>query len=185
MRARDERFANRDKHTVKADVLWDKRPEKKKDRLFTPKDFYHDERAGVCICPAGEFLYQNASHIRIQGKEAVKFTAAKRVCGPCDLRAQCLRHPDKTPVRQVVFFTGVDHNRDSHIEAMKQRIDSEEGRQQYGRRIGTVELVFGNMRCNKKLNRFTPRGRRKVDTQWKLYCLVHNIEKLANNGYAQ
>ena len=26
---------------------------------------------------------------------------------------------------------------------------------------------------------------RKVDTQWKLYCLVHNIEKLAHHGYAQ
>jgi len=25
----------------------------------------------------------------------------------------------------------------------------------------------------------------KVDTQWKLFCLVHNIEKLAHHGYAQ
>ncbi|MBS1211232.1 MAG: hypothetical protein H6R19_3630, partial [Proteobacteria bacterium] len=24
-----------------------------------------------------------------------------------------------------------------------------------------------------------------VDTQWKLYCLVHNIEKLAHHGYGQ
>lgn len=30
----------------------------------------------------------------------------------------------------------------------------------------------------------SPEGRAKVDTRWKLYCLVHNIEKLANNGYA-
>ena len=29
------------------------------------------------------------------------------------------------------------------------------------------------------------RGRQKVDTQWKLYCLVHNIEKLAHHGYGQ
>jgi len=25
----------------------------------------------------------------------------------------------------------------------------------------------------------------KVDTQWKLFFLVHNIEKLAHHGYAQ
>jgi hypothetical protein len=37
---------------------------------------------------------------------------------------------------------------------------------------------------NEGLNRFTLRGRQKVDGQWKLYCLVHNIEKLANHGYA-
>jgi len=24
----------------------------------------------------------------------------------------------------------------------------------------------------------------KVDWQWKLYCLIHNIEKLAHHGYA-
>ena len=38
---------------------------------------------------------------------------------------------------------------------------------------------------NKGLNRFPLRGRQKVDTQWKLFCLVHNIEKLAHHEYAQ
>lgn len=70
-------------------------------------------------------------------------------------------------------------------DAMRQRIDSAEGRALYGRRIATVEPVFGNLRNNKGLDRFTLRGRRKVDTQWKLYCMVHNIEKLAHHGYAQ
>ena len=44
--------------------------------------------------------------------------------------------------------------------------------------------LWGNIRHNKQLNRFTLRGQRKVDAQWKLYCLVHNIEKLAHHGYA-
>ncbi len=39
-----------------------------------------------------------------------------------------------------------------------------------------------NIRHNKRLNRFTLRGREKVDVQWKLCCLVHNIEKLAKYG---
>ena len=65
------------------------------------------------------------------------------------------------------------------------KLDSEAGRRLYGRRLGTVELVFANIRYNKGLDRFTLRGRHKVDTQWKLYCMVHNIEKLAHHGYAQ
>jgi len=68
---------------------------------------------------------------------------------------------------------------------VKARIDSPEGRARYGRRFATVEPVFGNLRHNKQLNRFTLRSQRKVDAQWKLYCLVHNIEKLAHHGYAQ
>ena len=48
-----------------------------------------------------------------------------------------------------------------------------------------MEPVFANLRYNKGLDRFTLRGRSKVDAQWKLFCLVHNIEKLAHHGYAQ
>jgi hypothetical protein len=121
----------------------------------------------------------------IQGREAVKFTGAKRVCGPCPLRDQCLRHPDRTPVRQVVFFTGKNHNPESHTQRMKRKIDSDEGRTRYGERFATVEPVFGNLRYNKGLDRFTLRGKTKVDAQWKLFCLVYNIEKLAHHGYAQ
>jgi hypothetical protein len=68
---------------------------------------------------------------------------------------------------------------------MKQAIDSPEGRKRYGQRMATVEPVFGNLRYNKKLDRFTLRGQAKVNTQWHLYCLVHNIEKLAHHGYGQ
>ena len=68
---------------------------------------------------------------------------------------------------------------------MKLRIDSEQGRRMIAARFASVEPVFGNLRHNKRLNRFTLRGQKKVDTQWKLYCLVHNIEKLAHHGYGQ
>jgi hypothetical protein len=43
--------------------------------------------------------------------------------------------------------------------------------------------VFGNLQ-NKELRRFTLWGKRKVDTQWKLFTLVHNIEKIANYAAA-
>ena len=65
---------------------------------------------------------------------------------------------------------------------MKVKIDSPKGRAMMTRRFATVEPVFGNLRNNKRLDRFTLRGRTKVDGQWKLYCLVHNIEKLAHHG---
>ena len=58
------------------------------------------------------------------------------------------------------------------------------GRAAYATRFGTVEPVFANVCYNKGLARFTLRGRPKVDGQWKLFCLVHNIEKLARHGYA-
>lgn len=59
------------------------------------------------------------------------------------------------------------------------------GRQLYSQRIGTVEPVFGNIRHNKRLTRLNHGGRTKVNTQWNLHCMVHNIEKLARTRYAQ
>ena len=51
--------------------------------------------------------------------------------------------------------------------------------------LDTVEPVFANLQHNKRLDRFTLRSQPKVNAQWTLYCLVHNIEKLAKHGYAQ
>ena len=85
----------------------------------------------------------------------------------------------------MAFFIGKLPDKNVHTQAMKQRIDSAEGRALYGRRFAVVEPVFANLRHNKRLNRFTLRGQAKVDAQWKLFALVHNIEKLAHHGYAQ
>ncbi|MEO7326681.1 MAG: transposase [Dokdonella sp.] len=68
----------------------------------------------------------------------------------------------------------------THTQRMRERIDSDQGKEQYGRRFATVEPVFGNLRYNKQLNRFTLRAQKKVDGQWKLFALVHNLEKWAN-----
>lgn len=62
---------------------------------------------------------------------------------------------------------------------MRQAIDSPCGRQLYSQCIGMVEPVFGNIRHNKRLSRLDYRGYAKVNAQWNLYCMVHNIEKLS------
>src|SRR5947199_214559 len=94
----------------------------------------------------------------------------------------------RTPVRQVAIFVRkvlAEQQLEHSVQRMKAMVDSERGKELIAQRFATVEPVFGNVRFNKALNRFTLRGRDKVDGQWKLYGLVHNIEKLANNGYAR
>ena len=65
---------------------------------------------------------------------------------------------------------------------MRDKIDSEAGKKIYEKRLGIVEPVFANIRCHKRLDRFTLRGRSKVNVQWMLFCLVHNIEKILHYG---
>lgn len=62
-------------------------------------------------------------------------------------------------------------------------VASERGRALYARRIAIVEPVFGTLRHNKRLDRFTLGNQPNVNTQWNLYRLVHKIEKLVHHGY--
>jgi len=61
---------------------------------------------------------------------------------------------------------------------MKRRFDTPEGRSIYSKRMGTVEPVFGHLRGVLHPDRFTLRSKKKVNIQWLLYCMVHNIGKI-------
>lgn len=179
MRKRDERFKDQARYKCEDDPLYDKTRAHKPPKRFGPKDFHYDPLAQHCVCPAGKAMYSNGSACQVSGRVYHKFTGTIAHCGSCALRAQCLRHPQRTQVRQVAMFPKGQPSPHPATEIMKCAIDTERGRRLYSQRIGTVEPVFANLRHNKRLTRFTLRGRPKVATQWSLYCLVHNIEKLA------
>ena len=81
-----------------------------------------------CICPAGKRLYRNGTNCNIGGRQAIKFTGAQRDCENCPLRAQCLRHPQRTPVRQVAIFVGKHAKaQEKASERMKRKIDTDQG----------------------------------------------------------
>jgi len=56
------------------------------------------------------------------------------------------------------------------------------GRKIYPQRIAIVESVFANIRVHKRMDKFSLRGKIKVNIQWLLYCMVHNIGKVTNYG---
>jgi transposase/IS5 family transposase len=176
-RQRDPRFAAARRHRRSVDK--DKQRYESKKRWFAVKDFRFDDRTKTLICPAGHGLYKNGKAYEWQGYTAISYKAPQRACRDCSLRSRCLRHPH-TPVRQVRLFA--NKRPGSLTDLMKAKIDTPEGRAAYSRRLSTVEPVFANVRGQKRMDRFTLRGRIKVTIQWMLYCLVHNIEKILNFG---
>jgi hypothetical protein len=180
-RKRDPRFKDAEHHKpTRPDEPFAK---PKRDLKFQPKDFQLAPDQSYAICPAGKRLYRNGRECHIGDYIAMKYRGTLGGCGSCPLRGKCLRHPQRTPVRQVAIIIGRTPGKpEKHLAKMRRKIDSEIGRATYGRRLGIIEPVFGNIRHTKRLNRFTLRGRRKVNAQWQLYCLVHNIEKLQRYG---
>lgn len=187
MRQRDERFKDQGKHKAKGDALYDKQPtgNGKPIQRFRPQDFeFHDDNTATC--PAGMVLRSNASkYTTATGQRYQLYNAQAADCQGCAVRNQCLKDPKRARGRQVTRFEPKARDPKHPSERMKRAIDSAKGRRLYSQRIGTVEPVFGNIRHNKRLTRLNLRGREKVNTQWHLYCMVHNIEKLANSGWRQ
>jgi transposase len=190
MRSRDERFENQEKYKAHPDPLSEKKAtgQVKEVKRFGPKDFsFNDDNTATC--PAGNLMTSPGTiHITARGLHYQNYTAKAVDCNACELSKQCLRGPIKPNDgrgRQVTRFEPKVKDVTHPSERMRVAIDSPRGRQLYSQRIGTVEPVFANIRYNKRLTRFNHRGREKVNTQWNLYCMVHNIEKLAKTGYAQ
>ncbi|MBI5704436.1 MAG: transposase [Chloroflexota bacterium] len=69
-------------------------------------------------------------------------------------------------------------NQPNLLDAMKAKIASPPGRKIYAGRLRIVEPVFANICFHKHINRFTLRTKPKVDVQWRLYAMVHNIGKI-------
>jgi len=96
-------------------------------------------------------------------------------CTPCPLKARCL---SKSTTSRRYLSIPVGTQQPNLIDEMKARIDSEQGKRIYARRLGMVEPVFANICVHKRMHRFTLRSKRKVDVQWNLFALVHNIGKI-------
>ena len=186
MRKRNERFADREHHTTALNPSHDKSGTTKKALpLFALSDFTYDADARTCVCPAGKSLYRTGAANVSNRYVGAHFRGAKHDCAPCALRAQRWCKPETSVVRTVAFWRGrEDAATETHTMRMQERLDTPEGRAQYGQRFATVEPVFANVRDNKRLDRFTLRGRIKVNGQWLLFCLVHHIRKLTHAGYA-
>jgi hypothetical protein len=95
------------------------------------------------------------------------------------LRARCLSRP--TASRRYLSVP-VEEAEANVLDEMKAKIDSPQGKKIYARRLAIVEPVFANICVHKHMNRFTLRTKSKVDVQWRLYAMVHNIGKIATFG---
>jgi hypothetical protein len=56
---------------------------------------------------------------------------------------------------------------------------SEQGMALRKQRSIEVETVFGDIQHNRSFRRFMLTGLKKVETEWGLVCMAHNLRKLA------
>ncbi|MEJ2070892.1 MAG: transposase [Syntrophobacterales bacterium] len=167
-RRRDPRYAAQSRH-------WPRR------KTFALEDFSYDEDTDQYVCPHRKRLSLTVKKAFRHGLVHKIYVAEEKHCQCCPLQLRCLTA--RGGKRRYLWVPiGVELTNLS--KRMAGKVDSERGRQIYPQRFAVAEPVFANIRTHKRLDRFTLRGKVKVNIQWLLYCMVHDIEKIMNYGLA-
>jgi hypothetical protein len=73
---------------------------------------------------------------------------------------------------------------DGLYQAMRDKLTSERGRKIYAQRKITIEPVFGQIKYNRRIDRFMRRGRAAAQSEWRLVTATHNLLKLHTHRIA-
>jgi transposase len=175
-RKRDPRFAEQQRFQ---DGVHGRQRPGAKPSLFTTADFSFDPDKQVYVCPQGKELTCHARNQTNRYRIYDIYHARSEDCATCPVKTRCLSKPSSS---RRYLSVQVDTQQPNPIDEMKAKIDTEQGKQTYARRLGVVEPVFANICVHKRMNRFTLRTKWKVDVQWRLFALVHNIGKIHTFG---
>jgi len=189
-RKRDERYQNQERFRDGVTKRPKKNEHKSRKEMFNWEDFEpvspltNDKEKKKYKCPNGKYLNQQSLNHKLRNKVYKYYRAKESDCRECPLRSKCLSK-ESGKARGLLIPKGYLKDREEHFtysQQMQRKIDTEKGKEIYSKRLGIIEPVFANIRSQKRLDRFTNRGKVKVNIQWLLYCMVHNIEKICNTS---
>jgi len=146
---------------------------------LTLSDFEYREERDEYRCPQGKVFILEVRETINDGVIYKRYSSNEEGCKGCELKARCVKGNKAKRSTVMVPIGSVP----GHLtKAMAAKIDGEKGRRIYHQRMAIVEPVFVNIRVHKVMNQFTLKGRIKVNIQWLLYCMVHNIGKILTLG---
>ena len=161
------------------DSQYNRRRGADKERRYEAADFKYHKKGNYYMCPYGKRLeYKHSRNKILGGQEGNVYQASVVDCRPCPLNGRCLR--TKKDIKKWVgrkLLITKSNEPGSLCTQMREKLSTEEYQNLYAYRIQIIEPVFANISNCKGLDRFTLRGKGKVNGQWKLYCIVHNLGK--------
>lgn len=173
-RKRDPRFATAQRH----DKPIDRNKTIKKRKYFAVEDFRYDEQKKTLICPHDKEMYIANSNYEYKGSKAIAYMCRRKDIKKCPLKSKCVWNPNARGRQVHIFY---ERTSNQLLQKMRNKIDSAYGKYIYSKRMQIIEPVFANVK-NKGLRKFSFRGKIKVDIQWKLYAMIHNIGKIFRYG---
>jgi transposase len=144
-----------------------------KKNIFLPQNLYYNKEQDYFVCPMGQHLTKKRTGIRISDngyKSNVSYYQSAN-CNRCPLKSQCHKAKGNRMLEVNFRLNELKHK-------AKARLLSQEGLYYRSKRPIEPEAVWGQLKSNNKFNRFTLRGLSKIDIEFGLMAIGHNLRKL-------
>lgn len=148
-----------------------------KSDITKVQNFKYDEENDEYICGYGKRLvYVYDKKVKSDNRYKSTVRVYRGVdCIDCPHRNICVKSEKPGYNRQIYINRRLNELKSE----AKDNLNSEIGLNLRSRRPIEAESVFGNIKANFDMRRFSLRGLEKVDIEWGLISIAHNIRKMA------
>lgn len=145
----------------------------KKANKYRAENFRYDSQNDVVICPEGRELrfYKREQKKTITGYVS-QIDKYEGNCEGCVIKQLCSKSSKGRTI-------GINKTLEHYRQRARERLCSQKGIELRRRRGVEVESVFGDIKHNQKFRRFNLRGLEKVNVEFGLVAMAHNIKKIA------
>lgn len=141
----------------------------KEEYPFGNDAFIYNAGEDVVICPCGEKL-EFISSTKRPNKQGRTRVYRGTNCNVCADFGECT-------TREKGRIVKISNYREDRL-AMKEKLMTDYGKEIYRKRAATVEPVFGNIKWNGYLERFSLGGVKGAEIEFYLAAIAHNIKKI-------
>lgn len=158
---------------VKYNYFHKEQKRKIKNNPFLVQNMYYNKEQDFFVCPMGQRMEKVGVSKRISanGYKSVQTNYQAKRCQECPLRGMCHKAKDNRIIQ-------VNHRLNELKQKAKELLFSEKGLIHRSKRPVEVEAVFGQLKSNNKFTRFTMRGKDKVELEFLMMALGHNLRKM-------
>jgi transposase len=145
-----------------------------KNNIFLAQNLFYNPIEDYYVCPMGQHMINIGQGKRISEngyRSNVSYYQAAN-CNGCPLRGQCHKSSGNRRIE-------VNQRLNELKTKAKERLMSEQGLMHRSKRPIEPEAVFGQLKFNNKFNRFTLKGLTKVNIEFGLMAIAHNLRKIA------
>jgi transposase len=160
---------------VKYNYFHKEQSKKWKLNPYRIENLHYNQEQDCFFCPMGQPMtyIRSKSRITDNGYKQINRLYQAQNCEGCPMRGPCHRGKGNRTIEANPRLT-------RYKEIIRERLNSERGKEYRSKRPVDVEAVFGIIKSNYNYRRFLLRGLEKVEIEAGLLSLAHNLRKMAN-----